>query len=230
MLGGRKNTTSSFGPDGRRISGGLPPPRLKPVKRSGSGISSTLYNGGGGGGCNPSSSCGNGSAGPHSTNKLFQPGTKLLIARAPVMAGLSVNNTLSRPFQRPMTKRRSYDANANRALKTATLGQKRSLDGMAKLMARAGKGLFFKLPQQANKDGGECSGTSDESDSEEEEKEPERPFEPLCVWKSPHDGGEAKGLPPRLYVCCIIDHFLLVLMVCCIEYVLTSLNLFHHAD
>ena len=201
MLGGRKNTSSSFGPDGRRISGGLPPPRLKPVKRSGSRISSTLYNGGGGGGCNPSSSCGN-TSGPHSTNKLFQPGTKLLIARAPVMAGLSVNNTLSRPFQRPMTKRRSYDANANRALKTATLGQKRSLDGMAKLMARAGKGLFFKLPQQSNKDG-ECSGTSDESDSEEEEKEPERPFEPLCVWKSPHDGGEAKGLPPRLYVCSV---------------------------
>ena len=101
-----------------------------------------------------------------------------------------------------MTKRRSYDANANQALKTATLGQKRQLDGMAKLMARAGKGLFYKLPQQQSNKDGECSGTSDESDSEEEEKEPERPFEPLCVWRSPHDGGEAKGLPPRLYVCC----------------------------
>ncbi len=99
-----------------------------------------------------------------------------------------------------MTKRRSYDANANMALKKATLGQKRRLDGMAKLMARAGKGLMYKLPEQPKRDGGECSGTSDESDSEEEEKEPERPFEPLCVWRSPFDGGEAKGLPPRLYV------------------------------
>ena len=115
------------------------------------------------------------------------------------MAGLSINNTLQRKFQRPMTKRRSYDTNANVALKTCSLGQKRRLDGMAKLMARAGKGLMYKLPQTQKKDG-ECSGTSDESDSEEEEKEPERPFEPLCVWKSPHDGGEAKGLPPRLYV------------------------------
>lgn len=187
MLGGRKNT-SSFGPDGRRISGGLPPPRLKPVPRSGSGLSSTLYSGG----CKPSQT---------STNKLFQPGARVLISRAPVMNGLSVNNSLQRPFQRPMTKRRSYDANANMALKKATLGQKRRLDGMAKLMARAGKGLMYKLPEAPKKDG-DCSGTSDESDSEEEEKEPERPFEPLCVWKSPHDGGEAKGLPPRLYVDC----------------------------
>ena len=113
------------------------------------------------------------------------------------MTGLSVNNSLQRGFQRPMTKRRSYDTNANTALKSATLGQKRRLDGMAKLMARAGKGLTFQLPQKKNRDG-DCSGTSDESDSEEEEKEPERPFEPLCLWKSPHDGGEAKGLPPRL--------------------------------
>ena len=97
-----------------------------------------------------------------------------------------------------MIKRRSYDKRADEALRTSTLGQKRSLDGMAKLMARAGKGLFYKLPQhQRSKEEG---GTSDESDSDEEEKEPERPFEPLCVWKSPHDGGEAKGLPPRLYV------------------------------
>lgn len=113
------------------------------------------------------------------------------------MAGLSVNNSLQRKFQRPMTKRRSYDNNAEMALKSATLGQKRRLDGMAKLMARAGKGLMYKLPQQKMRDG-TGSGTSDESDSEEEEKEPERPFEPLCLWKSPHDGGEAKGLPPRL--------------------------------
>ena len=195
MLGGRKNT-SSFGTDGRRISGGLPPPRLKCVPRSGSGLSSNCITGtsgsGGGGLCKPTM---------HSTNKLFQPGTKLLIARAPVMAGLSVNGSigLSRKFQRPMTKRRSYDKNADMALKSSTLGQKRRFDGMAKLMARAGKGLMYKLPEGRKVRGdGDHSGTSDESDSEDEEKEDERPFEPLMVWKSPHDGGEAKGLPPRL--------------------------------
>ncbi len=116
------------------------------------------------------------------------------------MAGLSVTGSLGlqRKFQRPMTKRRSYDKNAELALKSSTLGQKRRFDGMAKLLARAGKGLSYQLPgaNAKNKDG-ECSGTSDESDSEEE-KESDRPFEPLLLWKSPHDGGEAKGLPPKL--------------------------------
>jgi len=67
---------------------------------------------------------------------------------------------------------------------------------MAKLMARAGKGLSFQLPGGPKRDG-DCSGTGSESESEGE-KEPERPFEPLMVWQSPHQGGEAKGLPPRL--------------------------------
>jgi len=132
----------------------------------------------------------------HSSNKLFRPGAKVIISRAPVMTGLSLNSGLRRTFQRPMTKRRSYDKNSQLALKKSTLGQKRRFDGMSKLMARAGKGLMFKLPGGPKPDG-DCSGTSDESDSEEE-KEPERPFEPLMVWKSPHQGGEAKGLPPRL--------------------------------
>ena len=46
---------------------------------------------------------------------------------------------------------------------------------------------------------------SEESDSEEsdseDEKEPEwlfEPFEPLMVWRSPHQGGVARGLPLRL--------------------------------
>ncbi len=97
-----------------------------------------------------------------------------------------------------MTKRRSYDKTAELALKSSTLGQKRRFDGMAKLLARAGKGLSYQLPGGGakNKDG-ECSGTSDESDSDEE-KEADRPFEPLQLWKSPHEGGEARGLPPRL--------------------------------
>lgn len=194
MLGGRKNS-SSFGPDGRRISGGLPPPRLKCVpSRSGSGLSSCVKD---------DCTSGIGANRPmHSSTKLFQPGIKLLIARAPVMAGLNVNNNsslggLQRKFQRPMTKRRSYDKNADLALKSSSLGQKRRFDGMAKLMARAGKGLLFKLPDKQSIRDGDHSGTSDESDSENE-KEEDRPFEPLMLWKSPHDGGEAKGLPPRL--------------------------------
>ena len=117
------------------------------------------------------------------------------------MSGLSVNGGtslgLQRKFQRPMTKRRSYDTNAELALKTSTLGQKRRFDGMAKLLARAGKGLSYTLPCGVGK-GGECSGTSDESDSDEGEKEEDRPFEPLLLWKSPYQGGEAKGLPPKL--------------------------------
>ena len=195
-------TRGSFGPDGRRVStgGGLPPPKtLKCVARAGSGFSTTTKGsglcGGVGGGLGRSM---------HSTSKLFQTNKKLVVARAPVMGGLSVNgmnslsggSLLARSFQRPMTKRRSYDKNAESALKTCSLGQKRRFDGMAKLMARAGKGLSFIAPKIKIRGEGD---TSDESDSEEEEsKEPERPFEPLMVWKSPAEGGEAKGLPPRM--------------------------------
>lgn len=96
-----------------------------------------------------------------------------------------------------MTKRRSYNKNAELALKSSSLGQKRRMDGMAKLLARAGKGLNFQLP--GKKRDGDCSGTDGESDSEDEAaKEPDKPYEPLLVWKSPHEGGEAKGLPPKL--------------------------------
>ena len=198
-----KKTASSFGPDGRRISG-PPPPRFTCVGRAGSGFSSNPASSNGihanntGGGCGSTG----GSIILKSTNKLFQPGRRLHIARAPVMSGLSVNGGtslgLQRKFQRPMTKRRSYDTNAELALKTSTLGQKRRFDGMAKLLARAGKGLSYTLPNGGVGKGGECSGTSDESDSDEGGKEEDRPFEPLLLWKSPHQGGEAKGLPPRL--------------------------------
>ena len=195
-----KKTRSSFGADGRRVSGGLQPGvRLKCVGRAGSGFSSrpaaaaaaasSCSGNGGGGGL-----CGGGGKTMHSSNKLFQPGSRMIVSRAPVMSGLSLVN---KGFQRPMTKRRSYGTNANIALKSSTLGQKRRFDGMSKLMARAGKGLNYLAPGGRLKTEGDCSGTSDESESEEE-KEPERPFEPLCVWKSPHEGGEAKGLPPRL--------------------------------
>ena len=69
------------------------------------------------------------------------------------------------------------------------------LASSAQLLARAGKGLSYRPPQRD----GDGSGTgSSDSESDEGEKEPERPFEPLCVWTSPHQGGEPKGLPPRL--------------------------------
>ena len=200
-----KKTASSFGPDGRRVSSGsIPPPRFKCVGRAGSGFSSnpaqsssSSCDGGGGGG-----GCGGGRSVPPPERSLFRPGARLIIARAPVMAGLSVaggpSSGLLRKFQRPMTKRRSYDKGADLALKTSSLGQKRRFDGMAKLLARAGKGLSYALP--GGKREGEDGGTSDESNSDDDdgEKEDDRPFEPLMLWKSPHQGGEAKGLPPRL--------------------------------
>ena len=67
------------------------------------------------------------------------------------------------------------------------------MDGMAKLMARAGRGLMFKLPGSMKSKNGDGEGDSDEE--EEGETWEEHKWEPLCVWHSPHDGGEAKGLP-----------------------------------
>jgi hypothetical protein len=118
----------------------------------------------------------------------------LIVSRAPVMSGLSLGGVVQKKFQRPMTKRRSYDRRAEEALARCSLGQKRRMDGMAKLMARAGKGLSYKSMNTKVDRGSDESG----SESEEEEKEPERPFEPLMVWQSPAEGGEAKGLPPKL--------------------------------
>jgi hypothetical protein len=66
------------------------------------------------------------------------------------------------------------------------------MDGMSKLMARAGHGLTYKLPRRGLSEGG-----SDDESEGEVEKENERPFEPLLLWTSPHEGGEPVGLPPR---------------------------------
>lgn len=109
------------------------------------------------------------------------------------MPGLSV--TQAKPFQRPSVKRRAYGKSADLELKKSSLGQKRRMNGMARLLSRAGKGLHFKpLTQQKRS----SSSDTENSDSEEEEtKEPDRPFEPLMLWKSPHNGGEPKGLPLR---------------------------------
>jgi len=64
------------------------------------------------------------------------------------------------------------------------------MNGMAKIMQLAGKGLNRPIQKIRNNDGSD-------SDSEEEEEQ-DRPFEPLRVWTSPHQGGEPKGLPSSL--------------------------------
>lgn len=237
LAGGKKKTSSSFGPDGRRIgggglgAGGGPRRVIKTVGKRGSGLAnpamlkSSAYASpagaaaaasaaaAGGSGittisdCAPSKTCFGGgglaaSRGPHATNKLFQPGVKLKIQRAPMMTGLSVGAGVRKPFQRPQLGRRAYDKNSEAALKRATLGQKRRMDGMSKLLARAGKGLNYKTPGRA-KGGDDDDGSDGSADEEEEEEDSlmaqlERNYKPLMVWQSPHNGGEAKGLPKVL--------------------------------
>lgn len=143
-------------------------------------------------------SAGNGSAKcipfKKTNNSLFQVGTKILVRRAPIMAGLSTGTKAMTTFQRPMLGRRAYSKTAEVALQQSSLGMKRRMDGMSKLLARAGRGLSFKLPSaQAKKS---SSDTEDESDDDEAPRA-EAPYEPLLVWKSPHNGGEPKGLPSQ---------------------------------
>jgi hypothetical protein len=153
------------------------------------------------------------------TSRLFGACKPLLVQRAPFFAGNSLlGSVTAKKFVRPMIKRRAYGKAADAALQSASLGPKRRMNGMAKLLARAGRGLTFKLPRAA--DAGDTDGSSE---SEEEESAPERPSEPLLVWKSPHSverpennsemAGDvpsaaaeqeevvpvvARGLPPRL--------------------------------
>jgi hypothetical protein len=128
------------------------------------------------------------------TSRLFRPGFNIIVTRAPMMNGLNcTSSSLFKRFQRPMTKRRAYSKQADAALKQSSLGARKSMDGMTRLRARAGLGLAFKSKQQnAEKDG------TASSDEESEEEKEDRPFEPLMVWQSPHQGGEAKGLPSRM--------------------------------
>ena len=234
LAGGKKKTSSSFGPDGRRIgggglgAGGGPRRVIKTVGKRGAGLANPAMlksspagaaaAAGGGSGittisdCAPSKTCfgrggGGGlgltSRGPHATNKLFQPGVKLKIQRAPMMTGLSVGAGVRKPFQRPQLGRRAYDKNSEAALKRATLGQKRRMDGMSKLLARAGKGLNYKTPGRAKSGDGDDGSDASCADEEEEEEDSlmaqlERNYKPLMVWQSPHNGGETKGLPKVL--------------------------------
>lgn len=125
------------------------------------------------------------------SSTLFRPGAKLVVRQAPLFVGLV---GLQKPFQRPFMKRRNQAADL--ALRRSSLGQRRRMDGMSKLLARAGRGLHFKPPEkprERDEFGSDCS------DDEEEEEKEERPFEPLLLWRSPHsEGVEAKGLPPTL--------------------------------
>jgi hypothetical protein len=154
------------------------------------------------------------------SNKLFQPGVKLIVRRAPIISGV-ISAGLTKKFQRPMLKRRAYGKDADVALKQCTLGPRKRLNGMAKIMSRAGKGLSYKAPGiSAQKNSDDESG-SDNDDDDDDEKEEDRPFEPLCLWISPYqeaslstttaaeDGVEGntrtsssnlinKGLPPRI--------------------------------
>jgi hypothetical protein len=135
------------------------------------------------------------------------------VHRAPILSGLSVQMSgggggggghgLSVGFQRPMLKRRAYSKHAEQALSASSLGPKRRFDGMSKLLARAGKGLSFKLPNANNNAANPpktSSDTESDNDDEDDERAEDKPFEPLEVWKSPHQGGEAKGIPPQAYV------------------------------
>ena len=135
-----------------------------------------------------------------STNKLYQPGYKLVVQRAAILPGLSVPS-LAKPFQRPMLGRRAYNKQADAALAQSSLGQRRRFDGMSKLLARAGKGLSYKLPTRRgdDDDGGSTGSSSDSDDDDDDDKiQPQHNMEPLQVWTSPHQGGEAVGLPSQL--------------------------------
>lgn len=122
------------------------------------------------------------------------------IQRRPFLQTLSIPPALTQKFKRPMTKRRSYDKNANLALRQCSLGPKRRMDGMSKLLARAGKGLGYRLPQDINRMSGQGDDEDDDEDTDDENESdhvavPEMQFEPLMVWQSPHNGGECVGLP-----------------------------------
>lgn len=148
------------------------------------------------------------------TSKLFQPGAKIIVHRAPLLNGLSCPKGLQKKFQRPMLKRRAYNREAENALRRSSLGPKKRMDGMAKLMARAGRGLSFQLATKPKNDESDGDNNSDDED-DEEASEPERPLEPLRVWHSPHQGGEAIGLPATVYVVCLIEiiHVLVLIVL-----------------
>ena len=139
-----------------------------------------------------SSCCDNGDRLTKKPRLLFQAGKKLVVQRAPLMEGLTV---ASKPFQRPMLQRRAYGKPADAALHASTLGPRKRC-GMAKLLARAGKGLAYKAAAAIQSKNN--SSDTEDSSGDEDDNAP-RPFEPLCLWQSPHQHPDVqpKGLPPR---------------------------------
>jgi len=204
MFTKRRRTSSAFGPDGRRLGDSTAfgsnvvnaaQPRKQPFpvpnqsKCLGTSSSSTQ---------NKNSNCSSSSCGDGRSRTVATLGSrkKVHIQRVPIINGLSVGSSgLFKPFQRPKIGRRAYKGQENEALKRASLGPRRSTGGMERLLSRAGKGLHFLSRRPAQN----SSGTDDSSGDEDEEEE-ERPFEPLMLWQSPHQGGEVKGLPPSMYV------------------------------
>ena len=202
LKGKRRKTISSFGPDGRRI-GGLQSSlsRKRPLGGRALGLGRPTasnkenlvrndnFNPDGGG----SSRC----KVPISTFGKRRSCTT--IQRAPIMAGLNViigSAGVLKPFQRPKLGRRAYKGKEDELLRKSSLGARRSTGGMQRLLSRAGKGLHYLGKRQKRTEEDEGDNT-DESSDEDENKE-DRPFEPLMVWNSPFQGGEAKGLPPTL--------------------------------
>jgi len=122
----------------------------------------------------------------------------------------SSSGGLHQPFQRPSTKRRAYDKNAEQALKNASLGTKKRMNGMLNILARARKGLHYKLPG-ANAGSDTEGETTDEEEDNGRPKPPEGPYDPIQVWTSPHQGGPAIGLPSRPYV--LWCHWVLLLCI-----------------
>jgi hypothetical protein len=116
-----------------------------------------------------------------------------------MFAGLSVPTAiLHKKFQRPMLKRRAYGQDSDNALRRSSLGQRKRMNGMAKLMARAGKGLSFSLRQTNTK----LDGNGDDDDEDEDNVKPDSdiPYEPLLLWCSPHvhEHVQPKGLPSKM--------------------------------
>ena len=190
LKGKRRKTLSSFGPDGRRIGGtssGLVrgPSVKRPLGARGLGRPSNK-------------SCDDSNPGD-----CIKPVTTFgrrknigIIQRAHIMPGLNVNCSAGvlKPFQRPKLGRRAYKGKEDELLKQSSLGARRSTGGMQRLLNRAGKGLHFLGKRRMRRD----DDGSTEGSSDEEEKEEDRPFEPLMVWNSPHQGGEAKGISPSM--------------------------------
>ena len=153
---------------------------------------------------NPSHECRPGSRGSRGPGGMSRPPPKLVIRRAPVMAGLSVAPSLCRGFRRPMLGRRAYGGQADEALQRSSLGQRRRADGMSRILARAGRGMAYRLGGRLLPSLGGGEGSASDGDSDDDGgradllAQLERNYRPLVVWRSPHNGGEAAGLPGRM--------------------------------